>query len=253
MKERTPIIASGLVVLLLLLWLGFLFHVSPRFAGSFWGGILAVSGAALMLVPLLYLFVKRMPLLRRTVTSVVSMRTLLAWHIYAGIVGPVLVILHTGHKFESVLGITLTALTLLVVLSGFVGRYLMSHIAQEIREKKEMLAKLQGAYERDSAAFVRAPDRLQELRTYASGWRRILTGMFEMGIEGGAAASVSPLRLIRTAEAIADVEYAIRTHEIFKAWFGRWLNFHIVISILLYVLLGLHVWSALHYGIRWFE
>lgn len=45
MKERDRIVATGLVVLMLLLWLGFLLHRSPRFPGSLWGGVLGVSGA----------------------------------------------------------------------------------------------------------------------------------------------------------------------------------------------------------------
>jgi hypothetical protein len=61
-------------------------------------------------------------LLKKVVTQRVSMRTLLTWHIYAGIVGPILAILHTGHKFNSSLGIALTAMMILVTLSGFVGR-----------------------------------------------------------------------------------------------------------------------------------
>ena len=47
MKEREPLVAGGLVTLLLVLWLGFLVHRDPRFAGSAWGGVLGVSGALL--------------------------------------------------------------------------------------------------------------------------------------------------------------------------------------------------------------
>jgi hypothetical protein len=84
MKERERFVVSGLVVLMLLLWLGFLVHRDPRFAGSFWGGVLGVSGAALMLVPLAYSLVKRVKWVQERVWRWVSMRTLLAWHIYAG-------------------------------------------------------------------------------------------------------------------------------------------------------------------------
>ncbi len=42
-------------------------------------------------------------------------------------------------------------------------------------------------------------------------------------------------------------------HEAFKRWFGKWLKLHIVISVLLYVLLALHVWAAVHFGLRWFD
>jgi len=143
LKEREKLVVAGLVVLMLILWLGFPFHQSPRFAGSFWGGIFGVAGALLMLVPLLYLIVKRTKWLKKKVTPWASMKTLLAWHIYAGVLGPIFVVIHSGHKFESTLGIVLTAMTLLVVISGFVGRYLMNQFSQEIREKKKMLSALQ--------------------------------------------------------------------------------------------------------------
>jgi hypothetical protein len=86
MKERERVVVSGLVVLLLILWLGFFVHSSPRFAGSLWGGVFGVTGAVLVLVPLAYMIVKRISPLKKQVTRWVSMRTLLNWHIYAGIV-----------------------------------------------------------------------------------------------------------------------------------------------------------------------
>ena len=46
MKERERIIVTGLVTLMFILWLGFLVHRSPRFAGSLWGGVLAVTGSS---------------------------------------------------------------------------------------------------------------------------------------------------------------------------------------------------------------
>jgi len=52
---------------------------------------------------------------------------------------------------------------------------------------------------------------------------------------------------------VADLEYAIRTHEFFKRWFSRALVVHIVLSIIFYVLLGLHIWAGIHFGLRWFS
>ena len=69
MKEREIFVVGGLVALLLLSWFGFTLHESPRFAGSFAGGVLAVTGSALMLVPLAYLIVKRIAPLKRAVTK----------------------------------------------------------------------------------------------------------------------------------------------------------------------------------------
>ena len=151
MHDREWTVVTLLVLLMLTVWLGFLLHSSPRFAGSFSGGVLGVSGAMLMLVPLAaYMVVKRVQIIKRRVTGWMSMRTLLTVHIYTALIGSILVLLHTGHKFDSPLGMTLTATVLLVVLSGFIGRYLMSHISRGLREKQEVLQGLQLGFEKMS-------------------------------------------------------------------------------------------------------
>lgn len=252
MKEREPLVVGGLVALLLLLWLGFLFHVSPRFAGSPWGGALAVAGSLLMLVPLAYSAVKRVPPLKKWALKRVSMKTLLAWHVYAGILGPILVVLHTGHKFDSPLGVALTAMTLVVVLSGFVGRYLMGRISQEVREKKETLTRLELTYRELAGELAARPDQAAALRPVAGFWSRLVAGFFVASAGAVDEALPAPVRALRLAEAIADLEYAIKTHETFRRWFAGWLRFHIVISFALYALLALHVWAGIHFGLRWF-
>ncbi len=251
MKERERLIVGGLVVLLLVSWLGFPFHQSPRFAGSLWGGILGVLGALLMLVPLAYLIVKRNKRLKQQVTRRVPMRVLLAWHIYAGVLGPILIIAHSGHKYESPLGIALVGMTLVVVVSGFVGRYLMNHFSQEIREKKAILATLETAFQEAAGRLAQTPQQVAILQPYSGFFGRVLGSLLVRDTSPSAMAS--PGDLLRLCESIADVEYSIKTHQRFKQWFGRWLKFHIVISFVLYALMALHVWGAIHFGLRWFE
>jgi hypothetical protein len=252
MKERERLVITGLIGLLLLIWLGFLVHRAPRFAGSLWGGVLGVSGAVLMLVPLAYLIVKRIPPLKKVVTQHISLRTLLTWHIYAGILGTILAILHTGHKFESSLGIGLTAMMLLVAVSGFVGRYLMSQFSQSIREKREMLTQLEVAYRQTAGELAAHPEQAALLRPLAGFWSRLVGGFFLGGADTGEEKLAAPVRALRLAESMADLEYAIKTHETFKRWFASWLRFHIAISFILYGLLALHVWAGIHFGLRWF-
>jgi hypothetical protein len=253
MKERERLVVSGLVVLLLLLWLGFLVHRDPRFAGSFWGGVLGVSGAVLMLVPLAYALVKRVKWVQERIWRRVSMRTLLAWHIYAGILGPILALLHTGHKFNSPLGIALTAMMLLVVLSGFTGRYLMGYFTHELLEKRQMLDALKAAYDRTAGELARQPEQAALLGTFSGFFARGLAGLFIPSPAAEPGGLALPVRALRLAESMADLEYALKTHETFKRWFARWLKFHIVISVVLYVLLALHVWAGIHFGLRWFS
>jgi len=254
MKEREAVTITGLVLFLSLFWLGFLVHQSPRFAGSFWGGVLGVSGATLMLVPLAYLVIKRVKTLKQAVTRRVSMRTLLAWHIYAGVVGPILVLFHTGHKFESPLGIALTSMTFIVVLSGFTGRYLMGRISQEIKEKRSMLDGLNSSYQ-ETLERLRTccADTTAKLKPFDGFFLRLVGGAFFSVQEQETETMSIGLRAIRLSDSIADLEYAIRTHETFKRMFTVWLRIHITLSMGLYTLLALHIWAAIHFGLRWFS
>lgn len=253
MKERERIVIIGLTALMLILWLGFLVHRSPRFPGSAWGGVLGVAGALLMVWPLGYSVVKRFPGFKQRVTRRVPMRTLLAWHVYTGIIGAVLAVLHTGHKFNSRLGIFLTAALLLAVVTGVIGRHFMGLISQELREKQELLAKLQAAYRQTADELAQQPDRAVRL-TGARGFAgRLLTAFFapeEVAVQGD---STLHFRAVRLAESIADLEYAIKSHELIKRRLAVWLKLHIVTSVVFYVLLALHVWASIYFRLRWFR
>jgi len=48
-------------------------------------------------------------------------------HIFTGIVGPYMVLLHTSWKFNGIAGVT-TLLTIIIVISGFIGRYIFTRI-----------------------------------------------------------------------------------------------------------------------------
>jgi len=180
------------------------------------------------------------------------MQTLLAWHMYTGILGALLGVLHTGHKFNSPLGIALTAAALLVVVSGFVGRYLMRQVSMEIREKKETLTRLESAYRLTAGEVAVHPEQTSILRPLAGIWSRVVIGLFMTASAMGPEPLPAPVRVLRLADAIADLEYAIKTHETFKRWFAAWLTIHIITAVILYGLLGLHIWAGIHFGLRWF-
>ncbi len=252
MDEREPVVATALIMIILVVWGGGFFSPALRFAGSPLGGALAVSGALLMLGPLAYLLIKRVKPIKARVTRHVSMRTLLRWHIYAGLVGSLLVLLHTGHKFESVLGNSLTALTLIVVFSGFFGRYLLRRIGSDARMKREMLGQLYEAYDVASERLAKEPERrrlVHPLRNALS--RAFLTE--SSAADGPAVMDVaSPVAVAKLVDSISDVESAIEAREILKRWFSRWLRLHIFLSVALYLILILHVWAGIHFGLRWF-
>lgn len=247
MQERSAIAIGGLVLLLLLLPLGYLIHASPRFPGSLAGGLLGIAGAVLMLVPLLYVIIKRVPFLKTRVTRHASMRTLLAVHVYAGVLGPILGMLHAAHKFRSPLGVSLTGMALVVVLTGYVGRYLLARIATAVQGQRSDLAALTAAFDRASAEVRMSPQPAPAGILARMG--RTLFGPSE--VESGAVPAGDASRLVAVADTMADVESAIRTEEVMRDLFDKWLPLHIVMAIVLYGLLALHVWSGLYYGLRW--
>jgi hypothetical protein len=252
MDEREPLVATALVMIILVVWGGGFFHISPRFAGSPLGGVLGVSGALLMLGPLVYLVIKRVKPIKTAVTRHVSMRTLLVWHIYAGLLGSLLVLLHTGHKFESVLGTSLTALTLIVVFSGFVGRYLLRQIGDDARRKRGLLSQLYESYDAATERLRMEPERRSLIRPLRSGLLRTFLAESPSTDPAFVLDVGSPVNVARLVNSISDVESAIEARETLKRWFSRWLRLHIVLALALYLLLGLHVWAGIHFGLRWF-
>ena len=252
MGERERLVVTALIVTILVAWGGAVFHVSPRFAGSALGGALGVSGALLILSPLVYWAIKRVKPIKAAVTRHVSMRTLLAWHIYAGLLGSLLGMLHTGHKFESVLGTSLIALMLIVVFSGFVSHYLLRRIGDDVREKRGLLSRLYEAYDAASERLTMEPERRGLIHPLRSGLLRAFLTESTATDTPDVMAITSPVAVARLVGSIADVESAIEARETLKRWFSRWLRLHIALATGLFLLLGLHVWSGIHFGLRWF-
>lgn len=252
--ERERTIMGSLFLLQLVLWLGFLVHRSPRFPGSVAGGILAVSGALLMVVPpILYSAAKRTEFFKRIITRRISLGSLLSWHVYTSIVGSIMAILHTGHRFESNLGVTLTAMMLLTVFSGFVGRYFLRYETLELGEKRDLLNRLATEYNQLVGEMSRQPNAEIAYAASHGFVRRAVNSFIGADALFGQEKNALGGRAVRLAESIADLEYAIKTHELLKRRAAQWLKAHIATSCAFYLLLVLHVWSAIYFGLRWFD
>lgn len=236
MRERGAVIVGALVLLLALLPLGALIHVSPRFPGSLAGSFIGIVAALLLLVSSAYALAKRVPAIHGRMTRHIGARTLLALHVYFGAFGAILGLVHAAHKLDSPIGISLTGIMILAVLSGYAARYLLAQVTRALRGRLSELAvlkkKLVSATPVEGSTVPAAPRGL---------WK----GFFEPD------SPASPSTPEALAGAIADTEYAIRSEEASKQLFGAALNAHIALAIILLVLLALHVWVALYYGLRW--
>lgn len=227
MTEIEKVIIGGLVSVIALVVPMFLFHVAPQFPGSFIGSLFGIVAAILFLLLLSYSAAKRQPWIKEHLTKFFSLSTILSFHVYAGAIGALLGIIHSGHKFQSPLGIALIILMLLVVASGFVGRYYLAQIGLELRDQQKELTILRNRY--DSLVL-------------AAG-----------NLEDQAVVDPSGISLGHLIGAISDLEFSIASREMLKKAFWRWLILHIAAAIAMYAVLTLHIWSSVYYGLRWIQ
>ena len=94
------------------------------------------------------------------------MSTWLSAHIFMGIVGPYLVFLHAGWRFAGLAGVTML-LTGVVVVSGFIGRYIYTAVprtpAGVLVEEAYLRAAIAQAEDKLAAWLRTRPARLQAL------------------------------------------------------------------------------------------
>lgn len=221
MNETEKLSVGALLSAIALVIPGFLLHVAPRFPGSLAGSLFGIAGATLLVLLLIYSLVKRTLWIKQRVTKYASLRAILGFHIYAGVIGALLGIIHTGHKFYSPLGIALVSSMLTVIFTGFIGRYYLADVIADLREQQQMLAVLRTRYDASAAALMNGT---------------VDTGQVSLG---------------ELIEGIAQLEYAIAGREATKRVFSRWIVVHIASAIVMYALLALHIWNGVYYGLRW--
>jgi hypothetical protein len=96
-------------------------------ASGFFGHMIGVVGFILMLMTeLLYSLRKR-----SRKASWGKMSDWLAFHIFTGLVGPFMVLLHSSWKFNGLAGAVML-MTMIIVVSGFVGRYIYTSVPRTL-------------------------------------------------------------------------------------------------------------------------
>jgi hypothetical protein len=177
-RSRELWFALGAIVLVSLIYLGMVARLEaiPR-AGDLFGHGLGILGFLFMLMTeTLYSLRKRS---RRAHWG--RMSTWLRFHIFTGLVGPYMVLLHTSWKFNGVAGIV-TALTIAIVISGIVGRYIYTAVPRTADGAEVESAELERQIAAAEAGLQRWRDTQPEAAQAFSPYLDSLTGVPEGGL-----------------------------------------------------------------------
>jgi hypothetical protein len=232
-------------------------------AGGSIGHTLGITGSSMMVLMLLYSVRKRVGALRR-------LGPLSRWldvHIYLGVFGPLLVILHSTFKVQGLVALSFWSM-IVVALSGILGRYLYLQIPRTRAGEELALAELE-AEDRELTAQLRARFRLDETQLarldalvavpersgLLAGFVRLVTDDLRLrsGLRRFARSCGSvPRPVVREFERVvrqkAQVHRRIllwdRVHELFHYWHVL----HKPFALVMYLFMIVHVGVALVTG-----
>lgn len=254
------ILLSTLVYLAVMAWS----HEIPA-AGELYGHSIGILGFLLMLATeTLYTLRKRSRSARWG-----SMSAWLELHIFTGLVGPYLVLLHSSWKFNGLAGLTML-LTGLIVVSGFFGRYIFTAVPRNLDGAEIEASALQAQIQQASSELARwlhgQPEVIQALERRmaqsaeagASGvgllftrfwidlrsrlrWRRIVKQLVPAGRE-----QTRPLEMLlqRRMELQRQLAMLATARQVL----GVWRTLHIPIGISLFVAALVHAVAAVYYA-----
>ena len=236
-------------------------HKMLRPAGRL-GEAFGIAGLLLMSMTLVYAVRKKF----RSLSAIGTTKAWLEIHIFCGLVGPVLVTLHTAMKFNGVVSIAYWSMVL-VVLSGFVGRYLYVRIPKTLRGTELSLEELDARaieLKGQLAAEGLPTPLLRRIETLEEGSRAggFLLGDLKLKRSLArlhrelAAAGIAPSRLVATDRVVRERATLLRriaTLDRSKRLFHLWHVFHKPFVYVMLAIAVVHVAVALYFGYagRW--
>ena len=232
---------------------------------ALWGQGYGVIGTALILMNLLYL-------LRRNLASwpLGSLRIWLEVHVFCGLAGAMLVLFHSAFQLRTPLAMITAASLLLVVLTGLIGRFLVSLAPKptttQLRANLEALEELMPGLGHDLQQEI---DRLPEdeikvskslLATLAMipTWERAVRARKKL-ISDIVTRRTLPDTLDQSR--VAHIKQTIEATQQLSARDLRsqaalcilqvWRRLHRFFAILMLLSVSVHIGVAWHYGYRW--
>ena len=268
---------AGAAVLLLGLYSGRAFYSAPlserAHAEGYWlfkpGGSVGlpfgIAGATMMTVMLLYSVRKRVPALR-------GLGPVARWldvHIFLGIIGPLLIVLHSSFKVQGLVSLSFWSMVA-VATSGVLGRYLYLQIPRTRAGAELTLSELveqdKALTERLRREFGFDEDRLRRLDALASpperpGLLKALSGLLladltlgrrlrALGRESGAPSPVYR-SFMRIVSEKAKLRQRIVLWDALHRLFHYWHVIHKPFAVIMYLFMIVHVAVASMTGYGW--
>lgn len=198
------------------------------------------------------------------------LRYWLSFHIFTGIVGPALVLMHTGLEFRGLAGFTML-LTVLVVASGFLGRYLYTAVPRTLagvevdrRTLERALAEERAALAQRSAqksarvqALVRQETAPATAAEPVSAGGLLTRRLAEWRERRRLRATVRRLEQEEQAR-LADIEKMlarqqklarqIRSLQTARRLLALWHMGHVPLGLVLFTSVAIHIVATIYYG-----
>ncbi len=228
-------------------------------ASSTVGYALGIAGFALMLATeTLYTLRKRVRNFHRG-----RMSTWLKVHIVTGLVGPCLVLLHSGGSFHGLAGV-LAALTGVIVLSGFVGRYIYTAVPRTIdgaevavRELEDQIAEADRDLQAEGIDLAKSEALATATEVPRREWALVLgrgvqrwlhRRRIRQAIRQLKKTGVRTARLERLLMQRYNVQVQIASLALARRLLALWHVLHIPLGAAVFTLAFVHIAAALYYA-----
>jgi hypothetical protein len=258
-------LSSVVIVFFLVVYIAYEAIAIPS-GGHPFGHALGIIGAILMLMTeFLYSARKRWQIFRFG-----QVRSWLSFHIFTGIVGPFLVLMHTGLEFRGLAGISM-ALTILVVLSGFVGRYIYTSVPRSLAgvelSRRDLEVEMAQGREELAAWSASKSDRVQllvaeyalveesekDLSTGEVLFRRYREWQTRRKLHSAIKQLESEEQSrLKNLERMIDKQQRllrqINSLKTVRRMMGSWHTLHVPLGITLFTAMTIHIIAAVYYG-----
>ena len=239
--------------------------------GGTTGHGLGMIGGLLILLTLAYSARKRWKFLKKFG----SIPRWLDVHVYFGIIGPLLIILHTGLKLNGLVAVAFWAM-IAVMLSGFVGRFLMRQIPRDIKGHAvdlQELIKIREALRRklldSSRVGASTLESIEQTALGAGSRARGLLAYITALAVNNTVSRVRIARLMRQADEAAGshgrhasalnriaFEEALLNRRILllkksQGFFKNWHQIHKPFATVMFCIIFIHVAVSVYLGYRW--